>query len=241
VILDQITTSPFIKDRLARVQLDFPEIKHLKIQDHHFIQLTENRKSIHYAEAIKIAKMIILNYSPDIISGHENMLALLFDMNKLWEEYIYRALVREEKDHGVKIRFQNSKTFWQSDKVSKSIRPDLVIQKGQETFVVDTKWKVIDSLKPDDDDLKQIYSYNLYWKSYHSILLYPRTTRNSISIYGKYKEGLGREHGCTLAFVDVLDDSGLLNEYCGGDIVSMLSTAKSDLGNEILSSSKSMI
>lgn len=222
VILNQITTSPFIKDRLARVQLDFPEIKDVRIQEHHFSQLTENRKSIHYAEAIKIAKMIILNYSPDIKSGHENMLALLFDMNKLWEEYIYRVLVREEKTSGIKVNFQNSKTFWQSDKVNKTIRPDLVIQKGDETFIIDTKWKVIDSLKPDDDDLKQIFSYNLYWKSYHSILLYPSTANNSASLYGKYKEGLGQEHGCTLAFVEVLDSSGALNKNCGEHIQSLL-------------------
>jgi len=143
VILNQITTSPFIKDRLARVQIDFPEIKDVKIQEHHFNLLTENRKSVHYAEAIKIAKMIILNYSPDIKSGHENMLALLFDMNKLWEEYIYRILVREEKNSAIKVNFQNSKTFWQSDKVSKTIRPDLVIKKGEETYIIDTKWKVV--------------------------------------------------------------------------------------------------
>lgn len=222
VILDQITTSPFIKDRLARVQLDFPEIKHIKIQEHHFNQLTENRKSVHYAEAIKISKMIILNYSPDIKSGHENMLALLFDMNKLWEEYIYRILVREEKEHGIKVNFQNSKTFWQSDKVSKTIRPDLVIKKGEDIFIIDTKWKVIDSLKPDDDDLKQIFSYNLYWRSYHSVLLYPSTNRNSQAVYGKYKEGFVEEHGCTLAFVDVLDESGALNKNCATSIQNLL-------------------
>lgn len=241
VILNQITTSPFIKDRLARVQLDFPEIKHIKIQEHHFNQLTESRKSVHYTEAIKIAKMIILNYSPDIKSGHENMLALLFDMNKLWEEYIYRIFVREERAHGIKVSFQNSKTFWQNEKVSKTIRPDLVIKKGEFTYIIDTKWKVIDSLKPDDDDLKQIFSYNLYWKSYHSILLYPSTTMSSVPLYGEYKEGLAHEHGCTLAFVDVLDKSGLLNLTCGGEIVKILNRTKSNSGNEAIPTDTGMV
>lgn len=222
VILNQITTSPFIKDRLARVQLDFPEINHIKVQEHHFNQLTENRKAIHYAEAIKIAKMIILNYSPDIKSGHENMLALLFDMNKLWEEYIYRVLVREERNSGIKVTFQNSKPFWKSDKMSKTIRPDLVLKKGEETFVIDTKWKVIESLKPDDEDLKQIFSYNLHWKSYHSILLYPKTNENSESIKGKYLTGLDKDHGCTLAFIRVLNETGGLDKNCAREIIKML-------------------
>jgi 5-methylcytosine-specific restriction enzyme subunit McrC len=221
VILDQITTSLFIKDRLARVQLDFPEIKHIKIQEHHFNQLTENRKSVHYAEAVKISKMIILNYSPDIKSGHENMLALLFDMNKLWEEYIYRMLVRN-KEEGTTVSFQNSQTFWQTKTYRKTIRPDLVITKGDETYIIDTKWKVIDSTKPDDDDLKQIFAYNLYWKSYNSILLYPTTAISSKSVSGDYHKGLDKEHGCTLAFVEVLDTSGALNKKCGEQVYSLL-------------------
>lgn len=221
VILNQITTSPFIRDRLARVQLDFPEVNQVNIQAHHFNQLTENRKSIHYNEAIKIAKMIILNYSPDIKSGYENMLALLFDMNKLWEEYIYRMLMKNKTDT-TSISFQNSQTFWQTTTFKKTIRPDLVVTTGEGTFIVDTKWKVIDASKPDDEDLKQIFAYNLYWKSYHSILLYPTTALKSNSVRGRYHKGHDQEHGCTLAFVDVLDEAGNLNKKCADQIFDLL-------------------
>lgn len=220
-ILNRITTSPFINDRLARIRLDFPGVKQVNIQAFHFDRLTEDRKTIHYREALKIARMIILNFSPDIKGGSEDLLALLFDMNALWEEYIYRMLVKSKADE-VDVVFQNSKTFWQSDKVYKTIRPDLVIKKGEETYIIDTKWKVIDSLKPDDDDLKQIFSYNLYWKSYHSILLYPSTSKSTESIQGKYKEGLAKEHGCTLAFVEVLNETGGLNKHCGESILDLL-------------------
>ena len=221
VILNQITTSPFIIDRLARIKLDFPEIEHVKIQPHHFDQLTENRKTSHYREAIKIARMIILNYSPDIKRGEEDMLALLFDMNKLWEEYIYRMLLRN-KEEDTTISFQNAQTFWKTDTYKKTIRPDLVIKKGAETFIIDTKWKVIDSTKPDDDDLKQIFAYNLYWESYHSILLYPTVVINSNSVSGKYYKGLNNNHRCTLAFVEVLDKAGRLNKECAHDILKFL-------------------
>ncbi|MFN7703575.1 MAG: McrC family protein [Chryseotalea sp.] len=220
VILDRIATSPFIKDKLARTLLDFPEIKEVHIQKHHFDRIIENRKTVPYYEALKIARMIILNYSPDIKGGGENMLALLFDMNKLWEEYIYRSLLKVKPDD-VAINFQNSKTFWQSDSLSKAIRPDLVISRGRETFVIDTKWKIINSLKPDDDDLKQIFTYNLYWKSYHSILLYPSTNHEFKSHYGKYHKGFDNEHGCSLAFVDVLDEAGALNRNCGTHILGL--------------------
>jgi 5-methylcytosine-specific restriction enzyme subunit McrC len=221
VILNRIAASPFIKDRLARIRLDFPEMAQIAIQAHHFERISESRKTVHYREALQIARMIILNYSPDIKGGSEDMLALLFDMNKLWEEYIYRVLVRAKPDE-LKVSFQNSKTFWQTAHISKTIRPDLVITRGDETFIIDTKWKVIDSLKPDDDDLKQVFSYNLYWKSYHSILLYPGTSISSQLMPGKYKEGLTKEHGCTLAFVEVLNEAGGLNKQCGQSILNLL-------------------
>ncbi|PZR31109.1 MAG: restriction endonuclease [Azospira oryzae] len=222
VILDRITTSPFIKDKLARTLLDFPEVKQIHIQKHHFDCIIENRKTIPYREALKIARMIILNYSPDIKGGGENMLALLFDMNKLWEEYIYRSLLRV-KPGDVTINFQNSKTFWQSESLRKTIRPDLVIRRGSEIFVIDTKWKIINSLNPDDDDLKQIFTYNLYWRSYHSILLYPSTSCEFPSHYGKYHEGFDSEHGCSLAFVEVLNETGALNKNCGEFILELAS------------------
>lgn len=224
-ILNRITTSPFVNDRLARIRLDFPCVKQVNIQALHFDWLTEDRKTIPYREALKISRMIILNYSPDIKGGGDDLLALLFDMNKLWEEYIYRMVVKSKTDD-IEVGFQNTRTFWQSKTVAKAIRPDLVIKKGEETYIIDTKWKVIDSLKPDDDDLKQIFSYNLYWKSYHSILLYPSTGKSTDSIHGKYKEGFAREHGCTLAFVEVLNAAGGLNKQCGESILNRLNTLK---------------
>ena len=221
VILKEITPSSLIRDKLNRIHLDFPEVKHLNIQAKHFDQLVDSRKTSVYEKAIKIAKMIILNYSPDIKSGNENMLALLFDMNKLWEEYIYRMLSREQAQ-GIEITFQNAMDFWGG----KRIRPDLVIKKDstkeQKTFIIDTKWKIIDSAKPDDGDLKQIFAYNIYWKSYHGILLYPSTAYATENVSGKYHKGLDQSHFCTLAFIKILDDAGRMNMKCAEQIMTFL-------------------
>lgn len=210
-ILDQLSIGPLVKDKLTRVMLDFPQIRGVRIQAHHFDSLVASRKTAPYEKALQIAKMIILNYSPDIRGGNEDMLALLFDMNKLWEEYIYRILVRSKELEDAEVNFQNSKPFWES----KTIRPDIVIQKGSETIVVDTKWKVIDSIKPDDGDLKQIFAYNLYWKSYRGYLLYPSSGIGSESVIGTYHKGHDKTHGCTLSFVEVLDTNGKLDVNCG--------------------------
>ncbi|MBN2174983.1 MAG: hypothetical protein JW731_12690, partial [Bacteroidales bacterium] len=161
VILNRVTSNVNLKDRLSRVNLDMPELSHVVIQKNHFSKIPENRKTVMYLEALKIARMIILNYSPDIKTGHDNMLALLFDMNQLWEEYIFRMLVRA-KPENCKVNFQNSQVFWKTQAYSKTIRPDLVISTTSngkiENIIIDTKWKVIDYQNPADDDLKQMFA-----------------------------------------------------------------------------------
>ncbi len=219
-ILSKIVTNSNIKDRIARVKLDFPEIKEIEITKAHFEKIKESRKTIPYAEALKIAKMIILNYSPDIKNGQENMLALLFDMNKLWEEYVYRMLQRANVP-GYEVAFQNSQKFWES----KTIKPDLVVIKREgikkEIFVIDTKWKIIDYRNPSDDDLKQMYAYNIYWDAGKSMLLYPKTADYPES-FGTFHKGRENGNACKLGFINVLDSTGRLDLGIGEVILGKL-------------------
>ena len=127
--------------------------------------------------------MLILNYSPNLNFGQDKMLTLLFDMNKLWEEYIYRILQKHNDSNHYEISSQSSDKFWEH----KTIRPDVVIKniKNNESFVIDTKWKIIKNNDPSDDDLKQMFTYNLHWKSSKSILLYPQIEQKD-SKFGRY-------------------------------------------------------
>lgn len=219
-ILSKIVTNGNIKDRIARIRLDFPEIKEIEITKTHFDNIKESRKTLAYNEALKIAKMIILNYSPDIKNGQENMLALLFDMNKLWEEYVFRMLQRN-KPADIDVFFQNSQLFWEN----KTIRPDIIVNKKQgeksETYVIDTKWKIIDYRSPSDDDLKQMYAYNLYWNACKSMLLYPMVEKFPEE-YGTYHKGKEGGNKCKIGFINILDDKGKLDFSIGEEILNKL-------------------
>jgi 5-methylcytosine-specific restriction enzyme subunit McrC len=220
-VLSNIVTNTNIKERVARVNLDFPEIREVEITKAHFDSIKETRKTEPYKEALKIAKMIILNYSPDIRNGQEDMLALLFDMNKLWEEFIYRMLLRNN-DSTLSVNFQNSQAFWEG----KTIRPDLVISKTASTgkvddYIIDTKWKIIDANNPADDDLKQMFAYNIFWDAGKSILLYPKT-KDQVEKFGKFHKGKLGENHCKLGFIDVLDGTGALNQNIASDVLAKL-------------------
>lgn len=208
-VLSKIVSNPFLTGRIQKLLLNFPEIKEVPIKKSHFDQVKLNLKSADYAEALQISKMIILNYSPDLSGGNENMIALLFNMNNLWEEYVYRMLKRaSNKDY--QIEPQKSQKFWNTT----TIRPDIVVKKisTKETFIIDTKWKVIDNLRPSDDDLKQIYAYNQYWNSAYSLLLYPHVEAGDGSSWGKYHIGRVGETGishCKLSFINVIENKKL--------------------------------
>jgi len=192
-----------LKDKLNRILFEFQDYQQIMINKNNFEKLVNDRKTQPYLRAIDIAKMIILNYSPNLNSGNDNMLTLLFDMNKLWEEYIYRIL-QKHKPTGYQVSFQNKTDFWET----KTIRPDIVIVSDiGEKFIIDTKWKIIDAKKPSDDDLKQMFTYNLHWEAEKSMLLYPKInqtdTRFGIFHYNEL------ETKCKLGFIDILENGSI--------------------------------
>ena len=183
-----------------------------------------DRKTERYKEAILISKILLLNFRPDIAGGTDNVIAILFDMNRLWEELIYRRLKKEETYFGVTVHRQQSKSFWQpleSDR-PKNIKPDIVItnEGGSQTIIIDTKWKLVDDLLPGDADLKQMYVYNLFWSCKKSILLYPANSiDHNDGHYFNFKDGKELHSGCVVYAFSILNEDHVLSATLGHDLM----------------------
>lgn len=193
-----------LKDKLNRLLFEFQDFENINIQKKHFNKIIIDRKNHDYQKAIDIAKIIILNYSPSLNYGNDNLLTLLFDMNALWEEYIFRILQKHKTDE-IEVSFQNSDKFWEN----KRIRPDIVLKTKNETFVIDTKWKIIEANNPSDDDLKQMFIYNLHWKAEKTLLLYPKTNQIDSNFGTFHFDNLGKK--CKLGFVDITNEMTIKN------------------------------
>jgi 5-methylcytosine-specific restriction enzyme subunit McrC len=218
-IVAQCSKGNFLYGKCKSVQLDFPEVQNISVTEATFSQLPKNRKTAPYETALSIARLIILNFAPNISSGNERMLALLFDMNSLWEEYVLIRLKEIQDDYDVTISGQQSKGFWNGI----TIRPDILIQKGTTKYVIDTKWKNINGSKPSTDDLRQMYVYNEYWQSEKAMLLYPS---NATSFEDKdFKsfnilEGKDTHHACGLGKISIFNEgTNLLEESIGKTII----------------------
>lgn len=174
-IIPDITTSNHIALRAKTLMFEFPELNDIVVTHTLFSKLSYDRKTEEYRNAIELAKMILLNYMPNLkYSSNNNVLALMFDMNKLWEEYVY-IMLKRKLGNGYTVLAQNTKRFWYSDSVGwKTIRPDIVVLKEKTCIaVLDTKWKCPKDGKPSDADLKQMYVYHEYWDTERTALLYP--------------------------------------------------------------------
>jgi 5-methylcytosine-specific restriction enzyme subunit McrC len=174
-LIARITASSTLANNAAALLLAFPECAPVRITETLFERLTFDRKTEGYRAAIGIARLLLLRYHPDIVRGRNDVLALLFDMNLLWEQFVYVVLKTKLKT--CHVAEQVRKSYWKGEGARAVVlMPDIVIRQNEQSYVVDTKWKVMRSnSKPAVQDLQQMFAYTKYYHSSHTLLLYPGT------------------------------------------------------------------
>ena len=168
------------------------------------------RKTRAYSEALQLAKLILLNFTPDVRQGREHILSLLFDMNALFEVVVLRLMQKAARSRpGLAVTGQNRQHFWNGQ----HIRPDIVIRNGDGNVccIVDTKWKVPRDNRPADADLKQVFAYNLQFASTSSILAYPGSQSSDTALIAFEPSAASQlRHSVGLRFLEIFDENGHL-------------------------------
>lgn len=203
----------------------------ISITDNTFENLKFTRNTAKYEKAVTLAILILQNYSPDIKTGMNNVIGLLFDMNMLYEKVVYKLLKRNEvqyQQYKLKLSSQYSKKFWNS----RTIRPDIIgkffssADQKIKRFIIDTKWKRPYDGNPADEDLKQMYVYNVHFGAFSSVLLYPDCDRqilkadsfnDSVSIKQEHKK-----HSCSTFYIQMFDEDGKIRNDAGVELLNFL-------------------
>lgn len=207
IVTDISFKSDIVHDA-KRLLLYFEDVESWRQDASDFWKLKLDRKTFAYKEALVLAEMIILNYCPALKSGQQQVLALLFDMNVLFEKFIYKTLKHMEsefEESELSVTAQNSQQFW----AHKTIRPDILVtfKKGNATqrVIIDTKWKIVDEDYPSDRDLQQMFTYNVQFNSNHAILLYPSIGQNNSGrkLYSASDATKDFSHSCEMYFLEL--------------------------------------
>lgn len=178
-LLHQLNQEASLSSRIGHLLLHFPEMPDLKVSERLFARIKMTRKTTDYEPALKIAQLLLLNYHPDLQGGHQHVLALLFNMNRLWERFLYISL-HKACPSGWSIDAQDRRDFWKQGSDTTTIRPDLVLSPPSGApAIIDTKWKDIGQGKPSASDLQQLFAYLMYYRAAQVALVYPGNRRIS--------------------------------------------------------------
>ncbi len=178
-LLSRLNRNGILASRIGSLMLNFPVQSTLKVTPQAFERIRYDRKTIIYKKAIDIAELLLLNYHPDVSQGRRNVLALMFDMNALWEQFVVNLLRKSMKSYTV--AGQVTRKFWKSEHLSSNMRPDIVLtnQQSNKRIVLDTKWKNLGGKAPSSKDLRQMYVYHEYFNAEKVALVYPGEGSNT--------------------------------------------------------------
>lgn len=184
-----------------------------------------NRETLRYKSALEMAWLFLQSISPDIRAGQLSVLAILFDMNFLFESFIFRQL-QKAANAKIIIRRQVPKLFWNR----RSIQPDILLTSDNQNIVIDTKWKKLQKVSPAMEDLRQMYVYNQYFGARHSVLVYPRVPGlEDLEPVPFHALEDSETYFCEVRLVDLVKD-GQLNRLLGLELMQKIGQ-KSEIGN----------
>lgn len=143
------------------------------------IKLTRNQEL--FKKSFNLAKMFVEQTSVDLSKNKFENITLVWDMNKLFEEFIFELIKRKIPEY--EAIAQKPKRLLKRENVTRrDTRIDILIQNPQ--VIIDTKYKKFTDF---DDissaDIYQVTTYCLLHNYKRAILLYPQYDKKAPDIY----------------------------------------------------------
>ena len=148
-------------------------------------RLQKDRETACYGHAVEWACIFHEGRTFTSFQGRTVSEALLFPMEKVFEDYVPFALRREmwrDEAKGWELATQVGGHFlFDSPKNECPLRPDMVLKTGNNRPVIlDTKWKTMDNAgaSPTGGDMYQMFAYGKSFNASQVVLVYPTADPN---------------------------------------------------------------
>lgn len=177
-VLLNATHTPSTQDRLRHCLLLLDGVEDVFVHDELFDQITITRQNERFADVLHFCRLILQGRSPTVRSGRERSFSLLFDMNRVFEDFVTAFLKKQVIPHldGYHLypqaKSQRRHLMRDGDRGVLLLQPDILITSNDRQLILDTKWKQFSSTVG-SDDLYQLYAYTKRYECRRSVLLYP--------------------------------------------------------------------
>lgn len=138
------------------------------------IKLSRNQELL--KKPFNLAKMFVEKTSVDLSKNKFENITLIWDMNKLFEEFVFEIMKKNESELGWKFTAQKRKSLLIGDENKKrNTYVDIFAERGNDKIILDTKYKIFKGIDDfSNADVFQVSTYCLLHNTDKAILIYPR-------------------------------------------------------------------
>ncbi|HPG35172.1 MAG TPA: McrC family protein [bacterium] len=185
---------------IRQYQFIFDEIPASFNIEKDFLLCKNNRLVKDYLNLLPWCRVFLKNESFSTVTGRNDVFSLLFPMEKVFESYVADE-IRKNIGDGYIVSTQDKSHNLFVDLEKFALRPDIVISKGEEKIILDTKWKVIESISESgrnnisQADLYQMFAYGKKYGAKTLFLIYPENEKFQI-----YPENEKFQKSCHLKY-----------------------------------------
>ncbi|MGJ0372104.1 McrC family protein [Aliarcobacter cryaerophilus] len=168
-----------------------------------FSKIKLNRQMKDYEQVLLWCKTFLFENSFSPYKGNDIAFALLFDMNLLFESFVYSYLKKSSNFQDIKSQDRTHHLAYENGIGRFRLKPDIVINGGK--IIADTKWKILSEDKAYNgvlqDDMYQLYAYGTKYNNCEKIyLIYPF---DELIIKNSYNYFKNKELKLDILFFDV--------------------------------------
>ena len=147
-------------------------------------KLPERRDARRFESVFRQCGWFLRGLGQDVQAGDRRNLSVLFDMNRLFEDFIAAKLRKETNRFGFRMRTQGpqSPLVKEGNTSRFHMKPDVTfIADGRVLSILDTKWKILSEQKDkygiSQADLYQMVAYGTRYRCPNLTLVYPKQER----------------------------------------------------------------
>lgn len=174
--LYNISNDSYNKKTLKFIMNYYADIKLVRFDRFKAKKIKLSRNQELFKKPFNLAKMFVEKTSVDLSKNKFENITLIWDMNKLFEEFIFEIMKKNESEFGWTFTAQKGKRLLAGDDNKKrNTYVDIYAVNDKDKIILDTKYKIFTGTDDfSNADVFQVSTYCLLHNADKAVLIYPR-------------------------------------------------------------------